>query len=77
MTTFTTAQEAIENSISHNEISYCDDTPENREYLETESDDYVDAGEVVEYWKNDENSDNMEWRVHVKIEAEEVEDDEE
>jgi hypothetical protein len=67
MTTYTTANEAIERSISHNEIAYCEDTEENREYLLAESDDYVDAGEVQEFWKNDEDSDtDMEWRVHIR-----------
>ena len=68
MTTYTTANEAIERSISHNEIAYCEDTGENREYLLAESDDHVDAGEVQEFWKNDEDSDtDMEWRVHIRV----------
>lgn len=66
MTTYATAQEAIDRSISHDEIAYCEDTEENREHLEDESDDHVDAGEVIEFWKNDEDSDtDMEWRVHI------------
>ena len=68
MTTYTTAQEAIERSMSYNEIAKCEDTPENREYLSMESDDSVDAGQVIEYWKNDEDTtDGMEWRVHIAI----------
>ena len=68
MTTYTTAEEAIERSISHNEIAYCEDTGENREYLLAESDDHVDDGEVQEFWKNDEDSDtDMEWRVHIRV----------
>ena len=75
--TFTEARDAIENSISHTEISYCDDSPENRQYLREKCDDRVDAGEVLEFWKNDEK-DGMEWRVHIKIDPEgEIEDFEE
>ena len=66
--TYTTAEEAIERSISHNEIAYCEDTGENREYLLAESDYHVDDGEVQEFWKNDEDSDtDMEWRVHIRV----------
>lgn len=68
MTTYTTAKEAIDRSISHDEIAYCEDTAQNREYLIAESDDRVDAGEVVEFWKNDEDSEtDMEWRVHIRV----------
>ena len=64
MKLYNTAKEAIENSICYDEIAYCEDTPENREFLEGECDDSVDAGEVLEFWGTDEN---MEWRVHITV----------
>ena len=69
MTTYTTAQEAIDRSISHNEIAYCEDTPENREYLSLESDGDVDTGDDMQYWADDPDGNayhgDMLWRVHI------------
>ena len=62
-----TAEEAIESSIQHNGIAYCEDTPENRAFLETECGDYVEIGSIIEYWSTVE--DGSEWRVHIKIEG--------
>ena len=60
----TTAIEAIDRSISHNEVAYCIDTQANRDRLFFECDDYVDTGEVVDYWGG--NGDD-EWRVHIRL----------
>jgi hypothetical protein len=63
MTTYTTAAEAIERSISHDEIAYCEHTTENLESLMVECDDSVENGEVIEFWGED---DGQDWRVHVR-----------
>ena len=44
-----------------------EDTEENRAPCWAESDDHVDAGEVQEFWKNDEDRIRMEWRVSIRV----------
>lgn len=69
MKNFKTAKEAIQHSVDHDTIAFCENTDENREYLATECDDYTDSNEGYEYWSDAEESDGtdgkMEWRVHV------------
>jgi hypothetical protein len=58
-----TTQEAIEQSISQNEIVHCvlSDLPE----IELACDGTVENGEVIEFWGMDDN--NNEWRIHHEI----------
>ena len=57
------ATQAIERSISHNEIVTIESTPEVLDQLLIECDDHVDAGERIEFWGTD---DGKEWRVHAR-----------
>ena len=54
------ATEAIEWSITHNElVVYCDDTKDNHAILTAECDDVVDVNDIFEYW-------GQNWHVHIK-----------
>jgi hypothetical protein len=65
MKTFTKAEDAIERSISHTEIAYCESSDDNYMTLLAECDDYVATGCVTEFWKNSSSHSGMEWRVHI------------
>lgn len=58
-----TAEQMIERSISHTEIVTAPYAQELAEALSRESEDSVDAGEVVEYWGT--TDDGQEWRCHL------------
>lgn len=58
------AEQAIERSITHNEIVTIDSTKDDLEHLLYECEDSVDANGVWEFWGSP-RSDAM-WRVHVK-----------
>ena len=60
-----TVIDAIDRSISHDEIVYLDDEPGLRDALLAECDDNVESDGVAEYWGEDDNGD--EWRVHVRL----------
>ncbi|MFA7000439.1 MAG: hypothetical protein WC241_05025 [Candidatus Paceibacterota bacterium] len=65
---YQTAKDAIEHSISHDGIAYCEDSEENRDYLSSEADDYTESNDCMEYWADADDSDGkMEWRVHIQI----------
>ncbi len=67
MRKFETAKEAIEFSESHNVITYCVDTPTNRDDLFFECDDSIAGGQDIEFWADDPESETgMLWRVHIK-----------
>ena len=69
MTIYDTAQEAIKRSISHDEITSCVDSVDNRDYLSSEADDYVESNDCIDYWADSDDSDGtdgkMEWRVQI------------
>jgi len=52
-----------------NNNTICQHSPHNREYLRTESDGSVIAGEIIEFWGNAQNGSanngDIEWRVHI------------
>jgi hypothetical protein len=64
---FDTAEEAIDESIQENVTTYCEDTPDNQEFLEQKCGDYVENYDEIEYWSTV-DEDGSEWRVHIKIE---------
>lgn len=56
-------QEAIDRSISHNEIVTLDDNPETREELGELCEDSAKNGNILEFWGE---RDGENWRVHLK-----------
>lgn len=58
------AAQAIERSISHDEIVYIESSNDDLEHLLAECEESVDANGVWEFWGTTEDGD--EWRVHVK-----------
>jgi hypothetical protein len=65
-TTYATATEAIERSISHNEITRCERTECNFEDLMFVSDNSNDGNDETEFWGEDDNGNT--WRVHIAYE---------
>jgi hypothetical protein len=66
--TYKTANEAIRHSRQYDEISRCEDTPENHEALRRECDDHCSGNGLMDYWANDPDSDHkMLWRVNVTV----------
>lgn len=62
-----TAEQAIERSVSHNEVVTIDYSEEAELTLSAECDDSVSANGVTEYWANDPESETaMLWRVHMR-----------
>lgn len=62
-----TAEQAIDRSISHNEIVHVAFSREIAEELLESSDDHVIAGSVMEFWAVDEEA--GEWRVHLDLQG--------
>ena len=60
-----TAEQAIQRSISHNEIVHIAHDSEAVEALTVRCDDHVEANEEHEFWGTDD--DGNEWRVHVRL----------
>jgi hypothetical protein len=60
---YLSAQQAIDRSISHDEIVHVADLNTISHDLMQECEDYTDAGEkITEYWGTDESG--QDWRVH-------------
>lgn len=63
-----TAEEAVDISVQQNKVVYCEDTPENREYLTIKCGDYIENGSDAEFWSTAAD-DGVEWRVIIKTEC--------
>lgn len=59
-----TAEQAIERSISHNEIVTLDYSRDALSFLSSECDDSAEAHGATEFWGTSEDGDD--WRVHVR-----------
>lgn len=53
----------IQRSVSHNEIAHAEHSEYLAAHLLAECDDWVENGDITEYWGEHENGD--EWRVHL------------
>lgn len=62
-----TVNEAIDQSISHNEIVHMDWTAERAAHLQHLSDGDVRTFPTHEYWGDRDMDDGMDWRVHLNI----------
>lgn len=58
------AADAIQCSTNHGEIAQCQSTPENEDWLLSESDGCCDTNDGRDYWADDPDSEySMLWRV--------------